>query len=531
LDPGRREFLRVTTAGLVAISASIGAAYRTLAYEAEGRRVFNVKSFGAVADGKTIDSLAVNRTIAAAAASGGGTVQFPRGLYVCYSIRLESSITLHLEPGAIILAAPAGGYDAAEPNTPFEGYQDFGHNHWHNSLIWGEGLHDIAICGPGLICGRGLSRGLAAEPGLRPADSPGAADKAIAFRRCRNVTLRDIAVLAAGHFGILATGVDNLTLKDLKIDTNRDGINADCCTNVRISRCRVNSPWDDGICLKSSFALGEARATEHVTIRDCYVTGGYALGTMLDGTFRRIEANAGQPTGRIKCGTESNGGFKNINISNCVFESCRGFALESVDGGPVEDITFSDAIMRDIRNAPFFLRLGARLRGPSGISVGTFKRVNISNVVCHSPANAQPAIIAGIPSHPVEDIRIRDVLLVQRGGASAAWAAIDPPEEERQYPEPSFFGPLPAQGLLVRHAKNVEFHQVRIVSIRADPRPFVWLGDVDGASFSDLNVSSPGRAPLLRLRAIRKLRVSGSSMVPNTLLDDVSDGWLPRGLK
>ena len=93
-----------------------------------------------------------------------------------------------LEAGATILAAPAGGYDAAEPNEPFERYQDFGHNHWHNSLIWGEDLRDIAIVGPGLICGRGLSRGVAAEPGLLPANTPGAADKAIALERCRSKT-------------------------------------------------------------------------------------------------------------------------------------------------------------------------------------------------------------------------------------------------------------------------------------------------------------------------------------------------------
>ena len=196
------------------------------------------------------------------------------------------------------------------------------------------------------------------------------------------MTVRDIAILAAGHFGILATGVDNLTLEDLKIDTNRDGINVDCCKNVRISKCSVNSPWDDGICLKSSFALGEARATENVTISDCYLTGGFALGTMLDGTLRRTDADAGRPTGRIKCGTESNSGFRNITISNCIFESCRGFALESVDGGPIEDITFTGVTMRDIRNAPFFLRLGARLRGPAGTGVGTFKRAALFLSVC-----------------------------------------------------------------------------------------------------------------------------------------------------
>ena len=104
---------------------------------------------------------------------------------------------------------------------------------------------------------------------------------------------------------------------------------------MRISGCSVNSPWDAGICLKSSFALGEQRATENVDINDCYVTGGFALGTMLNRTFRRANANDGQPTGRIKCGTELSGGFENIVIGNCVFENCRGFALESVDGGPI----------------------------------------------------------------------------------------------------------------------------------------------------------------------------------------------------
>ena len=510
MDIRRREFLSFSAAGLAACGASAVRINRSLAENADGRAVFDVRSFGAAADGRTLDTPSVNRTIEAAASAGGGTVQFPAGTYACHSIRLKSFVTLQLEPGAVILAAPSGGYDAAESNAPFESYQDFGHNHWHNSLIWGEGIHDVGIVGPGLICGRGLSRGKAAEPGLPPADAPGAADKAIAFKRCHNVTVRDVAILAAGHFGILATGVDNLILADLKIDTNRDGINVDCCRNVRVSGCSVNSPWDDGICLKSSFALGEARATENVTINGCYVTGGFALGTMLDGTLRRIEANDGQPTGRIKCGTELNGGFKNVTISDCVFESCRGLAIESVDGGPVEDLAVNGVTMRDIRNAPFFLRLGARLRGPPGTDVGTFKRVIISNVVCDAPANDMPAIIAGIPGHPIEDISVSDVLLVQRGGGAAAWAEIDPSEREHDYPEPSFLGALPAQGLLVRHARNVEFSHLEITSRQADGRPFVWLGDVDGVDFSALRLSPMSGVPPLRLHNVGHLRVSTS---------------------
>jgi polygalacturonase len=526
VDVHRREFLQFASVGFVAANASANWIRRSLANDAGSRTAYNVQSFGATADGKTIDTPAVNRAIAAAATSGG-TVHFPAGVYLCHSIRLKSLVTLYLEPGAVILAAPAGGYDAPEPNAPFESYQDFGHNHWHNSLIWGEGIHDVAIVGAGLICGRGLSRGEAAEPGLLPADAPGAGDKVIALKRCQNVTVRNIAILAAGHFGILATGVDNLTLEDLKIDTNRDGINIDCCKKVRISACRVNSPWDDGICLKSSFALGEARATENVTITDCYVTGGYALGTMLGGTFSRADANAGKPTGRIKCGTESNGGFKNIKIRNCTFESCRGFALESVDGGAIEDITFTDVTMRDIRNAPFFLRLGARLRGPPGTGVGTLKRVIISNVICDAPMNDMPAIIAGIPGYPVQDISVSDVFMVQKGGASASIRDIDPPELEREYPEPSSFGPLPAQGLLVRHAKNVAFHHIEITSIRTDARPFVWLSDVDGADFFHLNLSPWHGVAALRLHEARNLRVLGSRQLPDMLLDRVTNGELP----
>jgi polygalacturonase len=277
VDVCRRECLKFATVGLVAAGTLADRVRPSLATDADRRVLFNVKTFGATAGGKTLDPSAVNRAIAATAATGGGTVNFPAGSYLCHSIRLKSFVTLHLEPGAIIIAAPAGGYDAAESNTPFESYQDFGHKHWHNSLIWGEGIRDVAICGPGLICGRGLSRGEAGERGLPPADLPGAADKAIAFKRCQNVIVRDIGILAAGHFGVLATGVDNLTLEGLKIDTNRDGINVDCCRNVQIRRCSVNSPWDDGICLKSSFALGEVRATEKVTISECYVTGALHL--------------------------------------------------------------------------------------------------------------------------------------------------------------------------------------------------------------------------------------------------------------
>ena len=183
--------------------------------------------------------------------------------------------------------------------------------------------------------------------------------------------LRDFSILHGGHFGILATGVDNLTIDNLKIDTNRDGMDIDCCRNVRVSNCSVNSPWDDGICLKSSFALGYARATEMVTISNCLLSGSYEEGALLDGTWKRFPADEKVPrTGRIKFGTESNGGFKNITVSNCVFDGCRGLAIESVDGAVIEDVTARTSRCGTCLEAPIFLRLGARMRGPAGRSGG-----------------------------------------------------------------------------------------------------------------------------------------------------------------
>ena len=481
---------------------------------------FDVRSFGAVGNGSAIDSPAINKAIDAAAAAGGGTVRIPSGSYVCQSIRLKSYVALLLEPGANLLASPSGGFDAAEPDGPLAKYQDFGHGHWHNSLIWGDGVHDVAILGPGLIWGRGLQRG-------RPASQvPGAGNKAIALKNCRNVILRDISIREAGHFGILATGVDNLTIDNLRIDTNRDGMNIDCCRNVRIAKCSVNSPTDDGICLKSSLALGTLRPTEDVTISDCYVTGGYAVGALLDGSFRRFTGPT-VPTGRIKLGTESNGGFRNITVTNCVFESCRGFALESVDGGVVEDITITGITMRDIRNAPFFLRLGARLRGPAGGKVGTLRRVIISNVTCNAPQNTMPAIIDGIPGHPIEDISIRDVYLVQKGGGTAQQAAVTPPEEERLYPEPSAFGPLPAQGLFARHVRDLEVNHLEIASAAPDARPFVWLGDVDRADFFFLRLPPDATAPAFQFTNVRHVRVENSTPLADITVAAVAHGKLP----
>ena len=120
------------------------------------------------------------------------------------------------------------------------------------------------------------------------------------MKKCRNVLLRDFGVLEGGWFALLATGVDNMTIDNLLVDTNRDGFDIDCCRNVRIVNCTVNSPYDDAICPKSSYALGYPRATENLMIANCFVTGNYRIGSVIDGTWKKMPASfAPRVYGRI----------------------------------------------------------------------------------------------------------------------------------------------------------------------------------------------------------------------------------------
>jgi polygalacturonase len=483
--------------------------------------------FGATGDGHTIDTPAIDRAIDAAAASGGGTVLFPAGTYASYSIHLRSNVELRLDRGATLLAAEGAYYDPAEPNSAWDSYQDYGHNHWHNSLLWGEDLHDVSIVGPGLIHGQGLSKGYGPGP---KAEDQGVGNKTIALKNCRNVLLRDFAILKGGHFGILATGVDNFTIDNLLIDTNRDGMDIDCCRNVRVSNCSVNSPWDDGICLKSSYALGAPRATENVTITNCYVSGYWQLGSVLDGTWKKYATDEHIPrTGRIKFGTESNGGFLNIAISNCVFEGCQGLALETVDGALLEDVSITGITMRNIVSAPLFLRLGARLRGPKETTTaGALRRVVISNIVCWNTVSKICSILSGIPGAAIEDVSIHDVLIVCQGGGTADQAAIQPPEDEQKYPEPEMFGPMRAFGFYVRHLKGLSMSNVRIKTLQPDARPAVWLEDVDEADFFHLQAQTAAGAPVFSLHQVEHFAVRYSEPVADTRLPKAEHLTLPE---
>jgi polygalacturonase len=547
--------------------------------------ILNVRDFGAVGDGKTLDTDAINRAIAAA--EPGSTILLPAGTYLSFSVRLRSNLTLHLDRGATLLAAgdppppheqilalltadgilPGGGkgdsgsfyagdtfgldeppvqgpkdsstpppkksaglkfempakvpgapdYDPPEHN-PHDKYQDHGHSHWHNSLIWGDHLENVAITGAGTIDGRGLTWN--ADP-----EHP-TGNKAIALKCCRNVRLTDFTLFRGGHFAMLATGCDGMTIANLRIDTNRDGLDIDSCRSVSITDCLINSPNDDAIVLKSSYSLGAARPTEDITIRHCHVSG-FDMGTLLDGTRRttqKIAPDRGGVTGRIKFGTESNGGFRKIVISDCTFTHCRGLALETVDGGPMEDVLVSNLTMRDLTSAPFFIRLGNRARGPAGSPVSVVRRVSISHVEVTEAEPRFASLLTGIPGHPIEGVQLSDIRISYRGGGGKMDAAAQPPEKETAYPEPNMFGVIPAYGLYCRHVRNLTVRQMAVAFEKEDKRPPVMLEDVEGASFEKFQAQRHAEAPTMVMRNVSDIQLEEAGAMKKLRIASLQSG-------
>ncbi|MBQ9650143.1 MAG: right-handed parallel beta-helix repeat-containing protein [Prevotella sp.] len=438
--------------------------------------IYNVRDYGATGDGLTLDHTAINQAIDDATSHGGGQVVVPAGTYLCGSIRLKSHVDLHLMPGAKILAAPAEmkAYDESESFGGFPEYQDGGHTYFHNSLIWAEGQQDVSITGSGMIDGEGLTKRDTEKAGNVEGGSIGTGDKAIALKCCRQVTIRDITIFRGGHFAIIATGCDIGTIDNVTIDTNRDGIDIDCCKYFTVSNTKVNTPNDDAIVLKSSYALKKAVRCEHILITNCIVTG-YKLGTFLSGEYIPEEVN--WVCGRIKLGTESNGGYRNITISNCTCMWSSGLAFEEVDQGRMENITVSNISLSHVHHYPIYITTGCRNRGPKEVTRASSARdITIDNVVADDCDSLAGIIITGMADEPIRNVSLSNIRIQYRGGGQT----VEKPyrEQSTHYPEPRWAGATPAYGLFARHVNGLYLHNVQFELMRPDERPEIITDDV-----------------------------------------------------
>ena len=512
---------------LCALTFSLTGAF---AQPATGEKtVFNVRSFGAVGDGKNLDSPAIDRAIQAAAQAGGGTVFVPAGTYLSGSIHLTNNLNLHLDAGAVILGAPQSlnAYDETEPWSAIA-YEDGGHVYFHNSLIWGENLTNVSITGLGMINGGGLVRGdrilddmcgylIWDKPnGIRTNTSPvRLGNKAIALKLCRNVLIRDVTIFHGGHFAILVTGCDNLTVDNVTMDTDRDGIDIDCCRNTMVSNCRINAPGDDALCPKSSYALGRPVITENLTIVNCQVSG-FEEGTLLDGTMKPSRVK----NGRIKFGTEASGGFRNCTVANCTFRACRGLALEEVDGGIMENITINNITMMDVAAYPIYITTGKRNRTPNLTTTSRARNIFISNVIATGIEPMSGIQITGLPEQPIEGVRLENIRLVFNGGGTRTNALRVPPELGTMYPEPGRIGVLPAYGVFARHVRGLELANINVSFDKEDLRPAMACVDVDGLEIDNFKAQLAPGVPAAKFNSVNHASIRNSPVLEGISLDE-----------
>ncbi|MCC6487837.1 MAG: glycoside hydrolase, partial [Candidatus Hydrogenedentes bacterium] len=364
------------------------------------------------------------------------------------------------------------------------------------ALIWGEGLRNVGISGPGTIDGQGAvfrdfeatpeemaahTEAYTAEGRHVPTENYFNRPYIIRMISCRDVLIENLTLLNSPMWMQHYLDCDFVTLRGVKVinhgAANNDMVDIDCCRDVVISDCFGDSD-DDALTLKST----GARPTERVTITNCVLAS---------------HCNA------IKAGTESAGGFKDIAISNCVItrsayehlagraEGLGGIALEIVDGGTLDGVTISNITVQDT-TAPIFMRLGNRAR-PAKVSdpkpgVGTFRNVSISNIVARGASNTGCAI-AGIPGHPIENVSLSNVQMIFMGGGTAEQVQAVVPENEDKYPESTMFGTLPAYGLYVRHVSGLSLNDIQLSTATPDLRPAVVCDDVHGLRIEALRAA------------------------------------------
>lgn len=465
----------------------------------------DIKKFGAVGDGNTMDTAAIQKAIDAAAAVGGGRVLFPPGVYLSGSITLKSHVKLELDKSAVLLGSPC--------RADYRKVNFYG-------LILADNQEDIGISGGGVIDGQGKLLVADVEKQVKEGKLPDSSEAQrpviVNFRNCRNVsvsgiTLKESACWVQHYRDCEKLTVKNITVRTLATITN-DGIDVDGCSDVLVQGCDIDSE-DDGICLKSG-----RKVCQNVLVENCRV---------------RSTCNA------LKFGTASTGGFKNITCRNLeIYDTyISAIALEIVDGGVMENVNISKVKITDTSN-PLFIRLGKR--NATG-AAGKIRGITISDISAEIPDRPRKEMnkfppnwrhrcvtlvtgsITGLPGSPVKDVTLRNVTItyggigpIPRDEHHRIDALAKVPECEERYPEATMFGVLPAWGFYCRHVEGITFENVTLKVKGRDYRPALVCDDAKNIVMKGFNVLSAGREPVIVLNNVRGAEIRDSNSPPGT---------------
>ncbi len=477
----RKILLFVTTVG-ACMALALAVALGTPGH-AKAVGTFNVKDYGAKGDGSANDTSAINKAITAANSAGGGTVQFPAGTYKsANSIHMKSNVTLQLDSGSTIRGASGTGYDAPESNAN-DKYQDYGHSHFHDAMIWGDKLTNIGFTGSGTIDGGGHL--ITGNP------SKGQADKIISLTRCTNLTLSGITLSRGGHFAALINGCDHVVSDHLTIRTanDRDGWNIISTTNVTITNADIAAN-DDALPFKSDYALGAKLPNGHVSVTDSKLSAGCCNALMF---------------GSETCGDFSDYNFQRITITGA---NKSGLGMVSMDGANISDVHYRDITISGVRS-PIMMKIGSRKRCGGSPGVGHISGITFDNITATGKDPAySPTIWGQSGGNRINGVTFTNVNITVPGGHGTMSTGV--PSDNGDY-NPNSIGTRPAYGWYIHNADNIKFVDSGVKYAATDKRPAVIANSGSSISFDHFTYQSGSGSPFdLGFQSVSGYCVTGS---------------------
>jgi Glycosyl hydrolases family 28 len=447
----------------------------------------NVRDLGATGNGFTNDTAAINQAIDECNANGGGDLVFPAGTYAAASIHLKSNVRFLLDQKAVITGARTG-YDPPEPN-PFDKYQDFGHSHFHNALMWGEKIDNFAIVG-GRVNGGHI---------IKDDDPKGRdiGDKVVSIKSGRNLLFQNVTHETGGHFVYLLNDCENVTVDNVTIKKSRDAVNLVGCRNVQLHNCNFTGCGDDTIALKTDWALGRKISSENIYVWDSYFESA---------------CNA------LQFGAETAADFHNINFWNIRIGRAlkAGIGIICADGGVIDGVNYRDVTIKGAV-CPISLRIANRLlSGDPNKKIGVIKNVKISNVSvtdCQSAKRGtQTSAILGRAESLAENIVLENVKITYKGGTGGLQSE-NLLAESNQGPRKWLTQP-PAAGLYVRDVKGLILKNVEFGFEARDSRPAIFASEVADLTLDNFK-SQKMSGERLHVEKIRNFTVRDSPGLSN----------------
>ncbi|MEO9891918.1 glycosyl hydrolase family 28 protein [Aurantibacter sp.] len=454
---------------------------------------YSITDFGAIGDGKTLNTKFIQKAIDACVSNGGGTVIIPSGIFKSGTILLKSNVELHFEHNAVLLSSTNVADFPLQPMPKYRSHKD--QLGGFNALIYAEGQENIALTGNGTIDGQG--------PLHTPMPNPYAGDvdgrpRNILLISCKNIKIDGLRMLNAAIWNQHYLDCEDLFITNTYVyshgSRNNDGIDIDGCRRVVLSNSIIDSD-DDGIVLKSTGAA----ACEDIVITNCVVS-----------SF----CNA------IKAGTETTGGFKNVTISNCVVKPSKeigkpiwdtprigvsGLSLMIVDGGTLEGFTVNNLTIQGTES-PIYIRLGNRARPhtPGAVvnNIGEVKNISISNVVAYD-AGTWGSSITGLEGYPIKNVSLNNIQLFSKGGLQMGDFSRTVEEDEKGYPHAITYGNLPSNAFFIRHAEGISIDNLTIGTENPDSRFPIIVDDVKGLQVKNVMwKDADGTKPMVKGKAI-----------------------------